>query len=380
MGANRGQEDGGNVRVNEGAAGGQRIGGAAGGGAEDDAVSLHEGEEVVVAVEFEVRDVGGWSAVDDELVEDFELLSFDGVALVVTTAATGGRGCGAVDGAGETHAKVHAHAFVTHDSVERLLVVAEVEVGEEAERAEGKGEDWWDDALKEPGGVEHGAVAAEGQDEVEFLRARPAKVGRPVAEHGLELGVLGHQFLRVETFGAAQLGVDVDVDAHVVAVARCREQELGQLAREGDEVIVSGLGDDHDGPDSSFDRTALQLLRHFAHAGGSLHQPTVRKTFVVFETGEHGRDVDGIVEAPMEEAWRLQRGQTMRLVGRVQMQVAESLRQAPRETRRAFNLCRAVLDGAVVSVEERLDGRVDGEVRDGRRPGHKRLHDGLPGN
>lgn len=67
------QEDGGDVWVHEGAAGGEGVGGRAGGRGEDAAVGLDDGEELVVAVELEVGDVGGGPAVDDELVEDLEL-------------------------------------------------------------------------------------------------------------------------------------------------------------------------------------------------------------------------------------------------------------------------------------------------------------------
>lgn len=77
MRADGGEEDARDGRVGERAAGGEGVGGASCGGGDDAAVGLDDGEEVVVAVEFEVGDVGGWAAVDDEFVEDFELFALD---------------------------------------------------------------------------------------------------------------------------------------------------------------------------------------------------------------------------------------------------------------------------------------------------------------
>lgn len=124
------------------------------GGGEDAAIGLHNGQELVVAVQLEVGDIGRWSAVDDELIEDLELLA---LLHVLVFAAT-------VDGAGEAHAQVDAHAVVTHDLVEVFFVAVVLEVGEEAETSETEGEDWRDDALEEPRREEDGAVTAEGED------------------------------------------------------------------------------------------------------------------------------------------------------------------------------------------------------------------------
>lgn len=71
-----GEEDAGDGRVGEGAAGGEGVRGGACGCGYDATVCLDDGEEIVVAVEFEVRDVGGGAAVDDEFVQDFELFAF----------------------------------------------------------------------------------------------------------------------------------------------------------------------------------------------------------------------------------------------------------------------------------------------------------------
>ena len=77
MGTDGCEEDGGNVRVDERAAGGEGVGCAAGGGREDDAVGGDTGEEGVVGVEVEGADVGGRAAVDDEFVEDFVGFALD---------------------------------------------------------------------------------------------------------------------------------------------------------------------------------------------------------------------------------------------------------------------------------------------------------------
>ncbi len=55
---------------------------------------------------------------------------------------------GAIDGTGEAHAHVDAHARAFHDAVQGWFVRWEGEVGEEAEGAEGEGEDGRDDALE----------------------------------------------------------------------------------------------------------------------------------------------------------------------------------------------------------------------------------------
>lgn len=110
---------------------------------------------------------------------------------------------GAEDGAGETHAEVDAHAVVAHDAVQMGFVGRELEVREEAQGAEGEGEDGRDDALEEPGGVKDGAVAAEGEDEIEDFGGRPAEVGRPVFEHVFVARVRGEEGRGVEAFGSA---------------------------------------------------------------------------------------------------------------------------------------------------------------------------------
>lgn len=70
--AYRGQQDPGDGRVRERTTRREGIGRRARRGGDDDAVGLDDGEEVGVAVEFEVGDVRAGPAVEDEFVEDFE--------------------------------------------------------------------------------------------------------------------------------------------------------------------------------------------------------------------------------------------------------------------------------------------------------------------
>ena len=77
MGAYGCEEDARDGGVSKGAAGREGVGGATCGGGDDTAVGLDDGEEVGVAVEFEVGDVGAGAPVEDELIKDFELGGFD---------------------------------------------------------------------------------------------------------------------------------------------------------------------------------------------------------------------------------------------------------------------------------------------------------------
>lgn len=266
----------------------------------DAAVRLDDRQQLVVAVQLEVGDIGRRPAVDDELVEHLELL-----ALLQLVAA----GPVAIHGAGEAHAQVHAHAVLAHDAVQVGLVLLKLEARQEAEAAEAEGQDGGHDALEEPRGEEDGAVAAQRQDQVELLGLAPAQVGGPVLEHLVEAGVPVGDAAGVEALRVAQLGVDIDVDAEVGAVARGLEQPLGQLAGEDDELVVAGLGDDHDVADGALDGAALELLGDLAHAGGGLGEARVRHGLVVLDLLEDLVDVDGVVEALVVEAGRLQGGE-----------------------------------------------------------------------
>lgn len=65
MRAYRRQQDARDGRVGEGSTGGEGVCGGARGRGDDTAVRLNDGEELGVAVELEVRDVRGGTAVDD---------------------------------------------------------------------------------------------------------------------------------------------------------------------------------------------------------------------------------------------------------------------------------------------------------------------------
>ena len=123
--------------VRERPTGGKRIGGAACRGGENAAVCLDNGEELGIAVDLKIGDVGGGTAIDDEFVENFELFALDGVFRV--DDAFGGSGRSAEDGASEAHAKVDAHTLLSHDTVQVGFVGRELEVCEEAEGPKGEG-------------------------------------------------------------------------------------------------------------------------------------------------------------------------------------------------------------------------------------------------
>lgn len=67
-----------NGRVSEGPAGGEGVCGRPRRSGDDAAVRLDDRKELGVAVEFKVGNIGGGAAVYHQLVEDFELCTFDG--------------------------------------------------------------------------------------------------------------------------------------------------------------------------------------------------------------------------------------------------------------------------------------------------------------
>lgn len=291
------QEDRRDVRVHERASRRERVGRRSRRGREDAAVGLHHRQELVVAIQFEIRDVGRWSSVNDELIEYLKLLRFLNLA----------PGCSvAVDGTGEAHTQVHPHALVAHDLVEVRLVLVKFKIRQEAQAAQAKGQDRGHDALKKPGGEEHRPIAPQCQDEIEAVGLRPAQIRGPVLEPLLQLRLTGHHLRGPEAFRVPQLGINVDVDTQVGSVARGTHEPGRQVAREVDETIVARLGDDHDGAHRAADGASLQLPRDLAHARRRGHQPRVRKVVLVLDLLENLVDIDGIVEAFVEEAWRLE--------------------------------------------------------------------------
>ena len=56
------------VRLDEGAAGGEAVGGGAGGSGEDQAVTDYGGDERIVEEQFELDGIGRRAAVEDEVV------------------------------------------------------------------------------------------------------------------------------------------------------------------------------------------------------------------------------------------------------------------------------------------------------------------------
>ena len=104
MRADGGHEDGGNVRVDHGAAGADTVGGGSGGGSEHDAVRLDGGDELPAIVRLNLGQKRGGSAVDKHLVED-------GIGVGGVTRATVSLGVSLLDhGALETHAESDGNA------------------------------------------------------------------------------------------------------------------------------------------------------------------------------------------------------------------------------------------------------------------------------
>lgn len=87
----------------------------------------------------------------------------------------------AIYGARKAHAQVHTNPAVER-VVERRLVVREVKVGKEAERAKRERKHRRHNPLEEPRSEEHGPVAAERDDEVEQVGALTAHVRGPVSQ------------------------------------------------------------------------------------------------------------------------------------------------------------------------------------------------------
>jgi hypothetical protein len=265
---------------------------------EDAAVRLDHGQQLIVAVQLEVGDIGRRPAVDDQLVQDLELL-----ALLHLLARRGV----AVHGTCEAHPEIRTHAILAHHTVQVLLVPFKLEARHETKTPQAEGQNGRHDALEEPGCEENGAVAAEGQNQVEVLRLGPAQVGGPVLEHSLETRVEIRDPPGAEPFRVAQLGVHVNVDTDVGPVAWGLQQEEGQFAGEQDQLVVARLGHDHNVPDGALDGLTLELPGHLAHDLGRLHQARVRHVLVVLDLLEDLVDVDGVIEAVVVEAGRLER-------------------------------------------------------------------------
>lgn len=108
---------------------------------EDAAIRLDHSQELVVAVQLQIGNVGRRPAVDDQLVQDLKLLAL--LHLMAHRAV-------AIHGAGEAHAKVDAHAVFAHDAVQVVLVPLKFEAGQETEAPEAEGQHGRHDALEKP--------------------------------------------------------------------------------------------------------------------------------------------------------------------------------------------------------------------------------------
>lgn len=200
-------QDHGVLGVAEGSPGGEVVGCGARGGGDADAVRLHGREMFVVTEDFDRGHGRVGTAVDDDIVEDLEgaggfvrvlvlaLLAdefFDQVRTQIFVGLLGPH-----HGAFEAEAQRHGDAFFKGCG-ERMAEAAEVEFGEEAKGAEGKGEDWRDDALEKPAGVEESAVAAQGDADVEGFGMFRAELIGPVLQSATSRSILRYQTVGVE--------------------------------------------------------------------------------------------------------------------------------------------------------------------------------------
>ena len=270
MGADGREEDDGVFGMAEGAAGREIVSGGARRGSDADAIGLHGGEVFVIAEDF--NGGHGWigPAVDDDVVEDFKgprgfvrvlVLAFFAHELFDEIRARG-----FVWFLGPHHGSFEAQAERDGDAVvegcgEGGAEVAVVEFGEEAERAEGEGEHGRDDALEEPAGVEEGAVAAEGDADVEGVGMFGAEFVGPVFEPTFPRRLLRDQAVGVELLVVLQCIFYINCVRRVSLVA---QQPFHHLPCIPNQRLIMCLGQEEDRFDVQFQLDAPQLLAHLS--------------------------------------------------------------------------------------------------------------------
>ena len=70
------------------------------------------------------------------------------------------------------------------------------------------------------------------------------------------------------------------------------------------QVVVPGLGDDHNVAHRPLDRSALQLFGDLPDTGGGLYESGMRHPLIVLDLLEDLVDIDCVVEAVVVETWR----------------------------------------------------------------------------
>lgn len=159
------------------------------GSRENTAIRLNYSQELIVPIQLQIRDIRRRPAVDNQFVEDLKLLAFLHLSFPIP-----------IDGARKPHPHSNSHPIITHHLIQMLLIFLKFEICQEPQRPKGEREDRRDDTLEEPGGKEYSSVAAECEDQVEFLRLRPAEVGRPVFKHVLVAWLFFQEAGGVESF------------------------------------------------------------------------------------------------------------------------------------------------------------------------------------
>ena len=149
VGTDGGEDHGVDCRHEDGAVGGEGVGGAAGGGGDDDAVGAEAGDELAVELDGELAHAGDGAFGEDDVVEGLPLAEEGAIAeeLGVHEAA------GVEDGG------------AVAPCVECGVELAEGDFGEEAEGAEVDAEDGGFGEGEGAGGGEQCAVAAERDDD-----------------------------------------------------------------------------------------------------------------------------------------------------------------------------------------------------------------------
>jgi hypothetical protein len=137
----------------DGAVGGEVVGGGTGGGGDDDAVGAEGGDELAVDFDGEVAHASDGALGDDHVIEGVPLLDDLAVA----------------DMLGVHHAADLDLGAVVAPGFEGEVKIGERNLGEEAERAEVHAEDGGGGAGEGAGRGEESTVAAEDDDEVWFV-------------------------------------------------------------------------------------------------------------------------------------------------------------------------------------------------------------------
>jgi hypothetical protein len=204
VGTDGSDEHGVDAGHDDGAIGGEVVGGRTGGGGDDDAVGAEGGDELAVDFDGEVAHAGDGALGDDHVVEGVPFLNDFAVADVL----------------GVHHAADLDLGAVIAPGFEGCVQVREGNLGKEAEGAEIHTEDWGGGAGEGAGRGEQSAVSTEDDDEVRLV------------------------FWQIDAFdGAGSSDVGGAVGVEKVMVVACFEPR-DEIAQDAGNFRLLGLGDD----------------------------------------------------------------------------------------------------------------------------------------